>query len=58
MQENECSKRITLCKFCATHVEMGNLGEHENYCGSRTEKCEKVTMINDNSSICNDHIYI
>jgi len=36
-----CLKRTTLCKFCATHVEMGNLTEHENYCGSRTDKCEQ-----------------
>ena len=40
-QENACKKRTTLCKWCATHVEMGNLEEHEDYCGSRTEKCEK-----------------
>merc|ERR1719445_934203 len=38
---NECPKRTTLCKWCATHVEMGSLAEHEDYCGSRTEKCEK-----------------
>lgn len=40
-QASMCSKRTTLCKFCATHVEMGNLTEHENYCGSRTDKCEQ-----------------
>jgi len=40
-QESMCSKRTTLCKFCATHVEMGKLTEHENYCGSRTDKCEQ-----------------
>ena len=40
-QTNACSKRTTLCKWCATHVEMGNLAEHEDYCGSRTEKCDK-----------------
>ena len=41
IQKSECPKRTTLCKYCATHVEMGSLVEHENYCGSRTEKCEK-----------------
>lgn len=40
-QASMCSKRTTLCKFCATHIEMGNLTEHENYCGSRTDKCEQ-----------------
>lgn len=40
-QKSECPKRTTLCKYCATHVEMGSLVEHENYCGSRTENCEK-----------------
>jgi len=40
-QESSCLKRTTLCKFCATHIEMGNLEEHENYCGSRTDKCEE-----------------
>jgi len=39
-KEQECPKRTTLCKFCATLVEVGTLGEHEDYCGSRTEKCE------------------
>ena len=40
-QASICLKRTTLCKFCATHIEMGNLTEHENYCGSRTDKCEQ-----------------
>ena len=41
LQANACPKRTTLCRWCATHVTMGDLAEHEDYCGSRTEKCEK-----------------
>ena len=33
--------RSVLCRWCATHVEAGSLEDHEDYCGSRTEKCEK-----------------
>ena len=28
-------------QYCATHVAMAELTEHENYCGSRTDKCEQ-----------------
>ena len=42
LQKGDCPGKTTLCKYCATHVEQGNLVEHENYCGSRTEKCEVI----------------
>ncbi|KAK7793189.1 hypothetical protein R5R35_012833 [Gryllus longicercus] len=40
-QISDCSHRSICCAFCHIEVEAFELLEHENYCGSRTERCEE-----------------
>ena len=40
-----CLKRVEICKYCALSQEVGELKEHMEYCGSRTEKCEECKEI-------------
>lgn len=36
-----CSKRILMCKYCKAPKMAMEMSDHENYCGSRTERCDK-----------------
>lgn len=39
-QNSSCSHRAICCIYCHIEIEANELAEHENYCGSRTERCE------------------
>ncbi|XP_021940829.1 TRAF-type zinc finger domain-containing protein 1-like [Zootermopsis nevadensis] len=39
-QNSSCSHRTICCNYCHIEIEANELAEHENYCGSRTERCE------------------
>ena len=36
-----CSKRKLICKFCHQPKMAMEMSDHENYCGSRTERCDR-----------------
>ena len=38
---NECGKRQAPCKYCEIMLPRERLVDHEGYCGSRTDLCEK-----------------
>lgn len=40
-KQQECLHRLRACKFCKLKKKLVDLPEHEDYCGSRTEKCPK-----------------
>ncbi|KAJ9599598.1 hypothetical protein L9F63_009915 [Diploptera punctata] len=40
-QNSSCSRRAICCNYCHIETEANELAEHENYCGSRTERCEE-----------------
>lgn len=40
-QRLSCTHRALCCVFCHLEMKACELMEHENYCGSRTEKCEE-----------------
>ena len=40
-QKTLCSKRILMCKYCKAPKMAMEMSDHENYCGSRTERCDK-----------------
>ncbi|XP_067014686.1 XIAP-associated factor 1 [Anabrus simplex] len=40
-QSSSCSHRAVCCNFCHIETEANELAEHENYCGSRTERCNE-----------------
>lgn len=40
-KHQECLHRLRACKFCKLKKKLVDLPEHEDYCGSRTEKCPK-----------------
>lgn len=37
----ECPHRIVKCKYCMLNMKFKDLSQHEQACGTRTEKCEK-----------------
>ncbi|XP_069684113.1 TRAF-type zinc finger domain-containing protein 1-like isoform X1 [Periplaneta americana] len=39
-QNSTCSRRAICCNYCHIETQANELAEHENYCGSRTERCE------------------
>eukprot|EP00118_Oscarella_pearsei_P004170 m.17335 g.17335 ORF g.17335 m.17335 type:complete len:860 (+) comp27451_c0_seq1:139-2718(+) len=39
--KKKCVERKEICQFCNLQMTFKELGEHENYCGSRTEQCEE-----------------
>uniref|UniRef100_A0A8C5MHE0 TRAF-type zinc finger domain-containing protein 1 n=1 Tax=Leptobrachium leishanense TaxID=445787 RepID=A0A8C5MHE0_9ANUR len=44
LEEHElsaCSLRLVKCVFCELELAFNKLGEHVDYCGARTECCEK-----------------
>ena len=40
-QANECRQRMMRCEYCDLELAFEQFNEHVEYCGSRTEKCEK-----------------
>ncbi|KAF4518800.1 hypothetical protein B566_EDAN005423 [Ephemera danica] len=40
-ESETCSKRRVACIYCELDLVAAERAEHENYCGSRTEKCEE-----------------
>jgi len=40
-KQQQCSHRLKSCHFCKLRKKMIELPAHEEYCGSRTEKCPK-----------------
>ena len=40
----DCSCRLVPCKYCELNVIYQELTEHENICGSTTQKCEKCGL--------------
>lgn len=38
-EEFNCAKRLVKCGFCEMDIQFGDQTEHEDYCGSRTERC-------------------
>ncbi|XP_071447740.1 TRAF-type zinc finger domain-containing protein 1-like isoform X2 [Hetaerina americana] len=37
---NSCPMRRVNCSICELELPASEIGEHENYCGSRTERCD------------------
>ncbi|XP_077996462.1 TRAF-type zinc finger domain-containing protein 1-like [Glandiceps talaboti] len=49
-EASECSKREVICEYCELEMTFGELSEHQNFCGSRTEpclKCNRYIMLKD-----------
>ncbi|TRY70142.1 hypothetical protein TCAL_10013 [Tigriopus californicus] len=42
-KESLCSERPIECRFCHLDMPSKKLSEHEDYCGSRTEKCPQCS---------------
>lgn len=40
-KQQQCSHRLKPCKYCKLRKRIIDLPAHEEYCGSRTEKCAK-----------------
>jgi hypothetical protein len=40
-QANECPQRMIRCEYCDLEVTFEQFTEHVDFCGARTEKCEK-----------------
>ena len=40
-QKEECPHRMVQCRYCEIDLKFTDFFEHENACGSKTEKCEK-----------------
>ncbi|CAH2295929.1 Hypothetical predicted protein [Pelobates cultripes] len=40
-ERNACPLRLVKCQFCDLELAFNKLGDHEDYCGARTECCEK-----------------
>ncbi|XP_077318157.1 TRAF-type zinc finger domain-containing protein 1 [Lithobates pipiens] len=40
-ERSSCPLRLVICQFCDLELAFNKLGEHEAYCGARTERCEK-----------------
>lgn len=39
-QQTSCRSRPQGCTYCELELPASEITEHENYCGSRTKKCE------------------
>lgn len=37
----QCGKRTVPCSFCELELPKSDMADHENYCGSRTERCDE-----------------
>ncbi|XP_031551521.1 TRAF-type zinc finger domain-containing protein 1-like [Actinia tenebrosa] len=40
-KEDDCKSRKTTCPYCELECTVGEIDSHKEYCGSRTELCEK-----------------
>lgn len=40
-KQRDCLHRLQACQFCKLRKKLVDLPAHEDYCGSRTEKCQK-----------------
>ena len=40
-----CLMRTVECEFCEVSVPMVELSDHQEYCGSRTENCERCLQL-------------
>lgn len=40
-QKTTCQYRQQGCRFCELELPVAEICEHEEYCGSRTKKCEE-----------------
>ncbi|KAG1650539.1 Ribosome maturation protein SBDS [Nymphon striatum] len=50
-----CKQRLIQCRFCGIENPLNEMKEHENYCGSRTERCHfchQFVMIRDKVEHC------
>ncbi|XP_073419460.1 TRAF-type zinc finger domain-containing protein 1 isoform X2 [Dendrobates tinctorius] len=61
MEEHEkaaCPLRLVKCQFCELEVTCNTLGNHEDYCGARTEPCDKcgssvmIKDLQDHPTVC------
>ncbi|XP_077148604.1 TRAF-type zinc finger domain-containing protein 1 [Ranitomeya variabilis] len=61
MEEHEktaCPLRLAKCQFCELEVTFNTLGNHEDYCGARTEPCDKcgssvmIKDLQDHPTVC------
>lgn len=50
-----CDYRLISCKYCELNVIFLELEEHENICGSTTQKCEKCGLLIE-KKLFNNHI--
>ena len=41
LQKTLCSKRTLVCKYCGQGKLAMEMSDHETYCGSRTERCDR-----------------
>ena len=61
-QAETCAKRKLICKYCDIDKPADGMEEHENYCGSRTEKCndcgERIMMKNWDIHMNSNHGFI
>ena len=40
-KKEQCRKRPSMCPYCELSLDFDKLNEHVEYCGTRTEKCDK-----------------
>ncbi|XP_075034591.1 TRAF-type zinc finger domain-containing protein 1 isoform X2 [Mixophyes fleayi] len=40
-ERSACPLRLVKCQFCELELAFNKLEDHEDYCGARTERCEK-----------------
>ncbi|XP_032233578.2 TRAF-type zinc finger domain-containing protein 1 [Nematostella vectensis] len=40
-KENTCSSRVVTCDYCELELPFSKMKSHKDYCGARTELCEK-----------------
>lgn len=36
-----CGRRVVPCAYCELELPHCEMSDHENYCGSRTERCDQ-----------------
>lgn len=40
-RKTACGRRQVSCPYCELELPYDDMGDHENYCGSRTERCDE-----------------
>ncbi|KAK6642191.1 hypothetical protein RUM44_013914 [Polyplax serrata] len=60
-QESDCLYRDVQCSICSVNIKAVDIDEHEDYCGSRTEKCmgcnEFVMLKNKLQHVNSGHVF-